>query len=228
MGRVSRQAIWTDFRGVVTPPLRDGLQRYCEGKSFTPEQLGQCLRALADRYGCPDGMAVLDSGVLDERQWATEIEQELLARFSVRADLSRLGAEWWSDRRVDSEWVEALRGWREAGVFVGMISNLPADWKQHFAGFQDWESMFDEVLLSCDLATRKPEAAMFRLAESRSGLPPEANVLVDDLQDNIAGARLAGWAGVVGGGRTTRAAIERIEAFLRNAEAITYREGAAR
>ncbi|WP_052434412.1 HAD-IA family hydrolase [Streptacidiphilus melanogenes] len=213
---MSRHAIWTDFRGVLTPPLRDGLHAYCEGKPFTPEQLGQCLRALADRHGCPDGMAVLDSGILDERQWAGEIERELAARFGIEADLANLGAEWWSDRRIDAEWVAALRGWREAGVFVGMISNLPADWRDHFGDFQAWAGMFDEVLLSCDLGTRKPEAAMFRLAEARSGLPPEANVLVDDLDDNVAGARRAGWTGVVGGGRSTRAAITRIEAFLQD------------
>jgi FMN phosphatase YigB (HAD superfamily) len=210
-----RTAIWTDFRGVMTPPLREGLRAYCEGKPFTPEQLGQCLRAIADRYGSPDGMAVLDSGVLSEREWTAEIEQELSARFGVDADLSGLGPDWWSDRRVDPEWLAALRSWRQAGAFVGVISNLPVDWKDDFADFLDWDELFDEVLLSCDLQARKPEAGMFRHAESRSGLPPESNVLVDDLDDNVAGARRAGWVGVIGGGGSTRAAIERIDSIVR-------------
>jgi len=211
-----RHAIWTDFRGVLTPPLRDGLLAYCAGKEFTPGQLGTCLRAIAERHGCPDGMAVLDSGVLTEREWAAEIEQELSGRFGVDADLSRVGDEWWSDRRIDEEWLSALRTWRDAGVFVGMISNLPPDWKDHFAAFAPWDGLFDEVLLSCDLGTRKPEPAMFRLAESRSGLPPEANVLVDDLHDNVGGARRAGWTGVLGGGAATRAAVERIDSLVRS------------
>lgn len=211
-----RYAVWTDFRGVLTPPLREGLLAYCAGKEFTPEQLGTCLRAIADRHGCPDGMAVLDSGVLTERQWAAEIERELSGRFGVEADLSRVGAEWWSDRRTDDEWLTALRTWRDAGIFVGMISNLPPDWKGHFADFASWDGLFDEVLLSCDLGTRKPESAMFRLAESRSGLPPEANVLVDDLADNVAGARRAGWVGVLGGGGSTRAAVEQIDSLVRS------------
>ena len=231
-----RHAIWTDFRGVLTPPLREGLRRYCEGKEFAPEQLGQCLRAIAERHGCPDGMAVLDSGVLDEREWAGEIEQELSARFAVDADLSNLGAEWWSDRRLDDEWVSALRRWREAGAFVGLISNLPSDWKGHFAGFAGWDGMFDGILLSCDAGARKPDVEMFRLAESRSGLPAVANVLVDDLDDNVAGARRAGWVGVIGGGGSTRAAIGRIESLMRGSgightgaqQAETPYEGAGR
>ncbi|MFR0353158.1 HAD-IA family hydrolase [Streptomyces sediminimaris] len=210
-----RHAVWTDFRGVLTPPLREGLRAYCADKEFTPGQLGRCLRAIADRHGSPDGMAVLDSGLLTEREWAAEIERELAGRFGVEADLSRVGAEWWSDRRLDDEWLAALRTWRAAGIFVGMISNLPADWKEHFAGFAPWDGLFDEVLLSCDLGTRKPEPAMFRLAESRSGLPAGANVLVDDLDDNLAGARRAGWTGVPGGGGATRAAIARIDSLVR-------------
>jgi phosphoglycolate phosphatase-like HAD superfamily hydrolase len=210
-----RHAIWTDFRGVLTPPLREGLRTYCEGKEFTPEQLGRCLRAIADRHGRPDGMAVLDSGVLTEREWTAEIEQELSARFGLDADLSGLGPEWWSDRRIDTKWLAALRTWREAGVFVGMISNLPPDWREYFADFRSWDDLFDEVLLSCDVGARKPDAAMFRLAETRSGLPPESNVLVDDLDDNVAGARRAGWVGVVGGGDSTWAAVERIDSIVR-------------
>ncbi|KDN86866.1 HAD family hydrolase [Kitasatospora cheerisanensis] len=227
-------AIWTDFRGVLTPPLREGLRRYCEGKPFTPEQLGPCLRALADAHGCPDGMAVLDSGILDERQWTRRIAEELSARYGIDADLSGLGAEWWSDRRVDTEWIGALLRWRSAGVFVGMISNLPADWKEHFAGFGPWEQMFDEVLLSCDVAARKPDPRMFRLAERRSGLPPQANVLVDDLDDNLAGARRAGWTAIPGGGSSTPAAVARIDALLRTPATVSaatdthHYQGAAR
>ncbi|MFF9274407.1 HAD family hydrolase [Streptomyces griseosporeus] len=212
-----RPAIWTDFRGVLTPPLREGLRAYCVGKEFTPAQLGQCLRVIADRYGCPDGMAVLDSGILSERQWAAEIERELAGRFGITADLSRLGSEWWSDRRVDAVWLAALRRWRQAGAFVGLVSNLPVDWKPYFTAFLDWDELFDDVLLSCDTGTRKPDAALFRLAESRTGLPPEAHVLVDDLDANVAGARRAGWTGVTGGGDHTPAAVERIDALVRAA-----------
>jgi putative hydrolase of the HAD superfamily len=208
-------AVWTDFRGVMTPPLQGGLRAYCEGKPFTVQQLGRCLRAIADRHASPDGMAVLDSGILSEREWTAEIEQELAARFAVDADLSELGTEWWSDRRVNTAWLAALRTWRGAGVFVGLISNLPVDWKDQFSQFADWDELFDEVLLSCDLGVRKPDLAMFQLAASRSGLPPQANVLVDDLADNVAGARRAGWAGVTGGGDATQSAIEQIDSFVR-------------
>ncbi|MGY0020186.1 HAD-IA family hydrolase [Streptomyces sp. YJ-C3] len=218
-------AVWTDFRGVMTPPLQEGLRTYCEGKSFTPAQLGTCLRSIADRHNSPDGMAVLDSGILDERQWTAALETELAAQYLIEADLSELGAEWWADRRVDTRWLTALRTWREAGVFVGLISNLPVDWKAPFAEFADWDGLFDAVLLSCDLGTRKPEPQMFELAEAVSGLPAPSNVLVDDLEANVAGARRAGWQGVIGGGDSTASAIAHIESFVR---VRAHQQGAAR
>jgi FMN phosphatase YigB (HAD superfamily) len=210
-------AIWSDFRGVLTPPLREGIRKYCEDRTFTPEQIVVSLRAIAGRYDCPDGMAVLDTGILDERQWTAEIERELADRFGVVADLTNFGTDWWRDQRVDEDWIAALRGWRDAGVFVGLISNLPTDWKAHFAAFSALHGLFDDVLLSCDIGARKPEPEIFRQAQARSGLPAECNILVDDLTSNVDGAVRAGWIGIASGGEATRSAIDNIESILRGA-----------
>ncbi|MCG8917193.1 HAD-IA family hydrolase [Actinokineospora sp. PR83] len=221
-----RLAVWSDFRGVYTPPLAEGVRRFCAGTAHTPAQVVECLRAIAARHGCPDGMAVLDSGVLDERSWTREIERELVERFDVTADLSGFAARWWSDQRVDRAWVAALRRWRGAGVFVGLLSNLPVEWKGYLATFPGVADTFDAVLLSCDVGTRKPDAEMFRLAAARSGLDPRSTVLVDDLVENVAGARRAGWLGVVSGGESTRAAIALVDRMVSGEAAIS--EGVSR
>jgi putative hydrolase of the HAD superfamily len=207
-------AVWSDFRGVLTPPLSEGMRVFCEDRDFTPAQIVDCLRAIGRRYECPDGITVLDSGILNEREWTREIEQGLATMFGVSADLSDFGADWWGDRRVDPVWIDAVTSWRAQGAFVGLISNLPVDWKSAFAAFADFDELFDEVLLSCDVGTRKPEPAMFRAAEARSGLPSRFNILADDLAENVAGARRAGWAGVIAGGEATRVAVSRIESIL--------------
>jgi FMN phosphatase YigB (HAD superfamily) len=207
-------AVWSDFRGVLTPPLSVGLDKFCEGEAFTPEHLMVCLGSIALRYGAPDGMAVLDTGTLDERQWTREIEHGLRDEFGIEADLSDFGSRWWSDRRVDPVWVDAVRTWRAEGAFVGLVSNLPVDWKAGFAAFADFDDLFDAVVLSCDVGARKPDAALFAYAESVSGRLPRFNILADDLAANVAGARLAGWTAVVAGGEATAQAVADIGALL--------------
>ncbi|MGH3860532.1 HAD-IA family hydrolase, partial [Actinokineospora sp.] len=184
---MTRYAIWSDFRGVLTPPVSEGVRQFCEGEAFAPEQIFECLRAIGRRHDCPDGMAVLDSGILDERQWTREIERELRERFGVRADLADFGATWWSDQRIDRAWVDAVRAWRAEGVFVGLMSNLPLEWKGHLESFPAVADLFDDVLLSCDIGARKPEPEIFSVASARSGREPRFCVLVDDLPDNVAG-----------------------------------------
>lgn len=43
---------------------------------------------------------------------------------------------------------------------------------------------------------RKPEAAIYRDAEARFDLDPRATVFVDDLEENVDGARACGWMGI--------------------------------
>lgn len=212
-------AVWSDFRGVLTPPLAEGIRRFCEGRTFTPAQIGACLRATSRRYECPDAMAVLDSGLLTERQWTRELERELAAGHGIDADLSGFGADWWSDRRVNPEWMAAVHGWRARGVFVGLMSNLPAEWKAYFAAFTDFAALFDDVLLSCDVGARKPDPAIFQVAQSRSGHAPGYSVLADDLAVNVTGAERVGWAAVLVTGGATRDAVAQVEAFLHGSAA---------
>jgi putative hydrolase of the HAD superfamily len=206
-------AVWSDFRGVLTPPLAEGIRTFCAGREFTPAQLSACLRAIGRRHDCRDGMAVLDSGILTERQWTREIERELAATHGVRADLSSFGADWWGDRRVAPDWLAAVRSWRARGIFVGLISNLPLEWKAGFAAFADFDELFDDVVLSCDVGARKPDPAIFRVAQARSGVDPQCTVLADDLAGNVTGARRAGWLGVLVDG--SRNAVTDVEAVLR-------------
>ncbi|WP_052082984.1 MULTISPECIES: hypothetical protein [Nocardiaceae] len=185
-------AIWTDFRGVLTPPLTSTLQHYCNDKQFTLGQLRSALVSVAAAFGAPDAMAVLDSGLLNEQDWLSAISSELRIQFQISDDLGDFRQQWWSDRRTNAEWIAELRALRTAGAFVGVVSNLPIEWRSEFFGHIDGAD-FDHIALSCDLGFRKPDREMFDHLSVISGVPREGSILVDDLNGNVTGARDAGW-----------------------------------
>lgn len=187
-----RIAIWTDFRGVLTPPLASTLELYCRNRLFTLDQLREALAGVAQNYAAPDAMAVLDSGILSERTWLAAISDELLKRFGVSDALADFRKEWWSDRRTNSGWIAELQSLRNAGAFVGVVSNLPIEWREQFLENVDIKN-FDAVILSCDLGFRKPDRRMFDHLSAVSGVPGARSILIDDLVTNTEGADEAGW-----------------------------------
>jgi len=57
-------------------------------------------------------------------------------------------------------------------------------------------ALFDVVVLGGAVGVRKPDPEVFRRVAAMLGMRPDECVVVDDLQRNIRGARLAGAVGV--------------------------------
>ncbi|MFP4385471.1 MAG: HAD family hydrolase [Spirochaetia bacterium] len=57
-------------------------------------------------------------------------------------------------------------------------------------------SNFDELIMSHQVGAVKPDPDIYRYVENRTGQPPEAHLLIDDLPENIRGALDRGWDGV--------------------------------
>jgi epoxide hydrolase-like predicted phosphatase len=56
---------------------------------------------------------------------------------------------------------------------------------------------FDRLVLSYEIGHAKPAAAFYHACAEAAGVPPSACVFIDDLPENVAGARAAGLAGLL-------------------------------
>jgi glucose-1-phosphatase len=61
----------------------------------------------------------------------------------------------------------------------------------------DFIRLFDEVILSNEVGSAKPDAAIYREAEKRSGKPAAEHLFIDDLIENVEGAKRVGWDAVL-------------------------------
>ncbi len=55
------------------------------------------------------------------------------------------------------------------------------------------DALFDVVIDSSEVGTRKPEPAIYEITQARLGIPHDALFFVDDLGVNLKPARALGW-----------------------------------
>jgi putative hydrolase of the HAD superfamily len=79
---------------------------------------------------------------------------------------------------------------------LGFLSNAGANWLDDI--FQPWQvALFDEILLSYQIAATKPDPIMYETIAYRLGVMPEECVFIDDQARFCEGARAVGMQAIV-------------------------------
>ncbi len=106
------------------------------------------------------------------------------------AGLAHREVAFWShfDMRV-LEWITQLRA---AGIFTGLLSNLPSPLAHALRAAPGFLDHFDQVTFSCELGVIKPHPEIYRHAIANLKIAPADGLFIDDRPQNIEGARAAG------------------------------------
>jgi putative hydrolase of the HAD superfamily len=75
---------------------------------------------------------------------------------------------------------------------LGLISNTNAIHVEHMLGRYDFLSQFDQRWWSNEAGVRKPNPEIFHMALAHFGVQPSESVFIDDLQENVEGAKRLG------------------------------------
>jgi len=105
----------------------------------------------------------------------------------------------WSDIFWLNEPVARLVASLKANGYVLVLGSNTNDlhaahFRRQFAGTM---AHFDRQVLSYEVGHAKPAAEFYRACIAAAGAPPEACVFIDDMPENVAGARAAGIAALV-------------------------------
>lgn len=86
---------------------------------------------------------------------------------------------------------------RQARCRTGVLSNTcDLHWQYCLRQYALVAEMFDVYALSYDLGAMKPDPAIFAAAAARAGCAPHEVFFTDDIAENVAGARAAGFDAV--------------------------------
>jgi putative hydrolase of the HAD superfamily len=96
----------------------------------------------------------------------------------------------WS--RINEPVLAWARELRKAGFRTGILSNMPADILRGMRKRFPWIEEFEVTVFSCELGTVKPEAEIYRACLGGLALPGSRVLFLDDIQENVEGARKEG------------------------------------
>jgi putative hydrolase of the HAD superfamily len=121
----------------------------------------------------------------------------VLAEIAPEISPDQLVAYWMrNDSRMLPEDLAAMDEARAAGLKVYLATNQEHIRAAYLMDEMGLGAHVDGIAYSAALGVRKPDADFYRLAAAQVGAAPEEIGFVDDVAENVAAARRAGWRAV--------------------------------
>ena len=189
-------ALVVDYGGVLTSPLQDTMRSFCEDDEIDTATFLRVIREwLGSSFG--DEAAVHPVHALERGEIAIpDFERELARRLTTHdgrpVEPEGLLGRMFAGFSKQQPMFDVVRRAREQGLRTALLSN---SWGMDYPR-EEWDEIFEAVVISGEVGMRKPEPGIYRLAAERLGVEPAECVFVDDLGTNIKGAVAVGMVGV--------------------------------
>ena len=210
MSRV--RAVISDFGGVLTSPLLESFAGLMQASGISLESVGKAMATLADRDGS-NPLFELETGRMTEAAFMGAISEQLSADRGSEVSLDGFGERYFEHLEPNQPMIDYMRELRGRGHKMAICTNNIREWEAHWRAMLPVDEIFDVVVDSAFVGSRKPEPQIYEITLERLGAAPEEAVFIDDVELNCDGARRLGITAIRF--RSTEQAIEQIEAALR-------------
>jgi putative hydrolase of the HAD superfamily len=188
-GRI--EAVISDFGGVLTTPLFDSFAAFQDSSGISFEQLGTAMANVSEQQGV-NPLFELETGRMSEARFLQLLSEQLSRQLSRPVALDRF-AEWFlAHLHPNERMIEYMRELRDRGYALAICTNNVREWERHWRAKLPVDEIFEVVVDSAFVGTRKPERRIYELTLERLGVAPEAALLIDDLELNCDAARALG------------------------------------
>jgi putative hydrolase of the HAD superfamily len=205
-------AVISDFGGVLTKPLMNAFNRVQDDMDVPIEAYGPAFEYSLEHDGVHPLFA-LERGEISEKEFIARLERGFAAFLGRPVSLHGLGEQLIGAMEPNQELFDfygALR--RERNLRFALCTNNVREWEARWRALLPIDELFEVVVDSAFVGTRKPEPEIYAITLERLGVPAEACVFVDDLEPNVDAAKTAGMRGIVH--RETAQTIAELESML--------------
>ncbi len=180
------KAVIFDFGGVLykTPdyrwllrlmqPFRRQMDELLWGLYLSPTEL-------------PYVKAVLSGQIPEEKVWEAFSRRTRLNHRWVQ----RMRSGSYSRRRLNHPMIDLLQSFRPR-YKTAILTNAASEFRSTFCQAFSMEDWADEVIISAETGFAKPDADIYLNALQAMRVRPEESIFVDDMEENVAGARSIG------------------------------------
>jgi putative hydrolase of the HAD superfamily len=124
-----------------------------------------------------------------------EFHRRMCARYELSMDLDTF-KRLWCEIFYTMEGMEELVGQIKQTIIIGLLSDTdPIHWN-HIRTTWPWIAAIANPTVSYEIGVMKPNPEIYRAAAANVRTPTEHCLFVDDLQDNVNGARAVGMSSV--------------------------------
>lgn len=152
------------------------------------ERLGISLQELYDAVfrGEPSRLATVGQGSVEA------IWNGLAQRFELSAHERRqIERDFWSGDEVDRDLLGYVRSLRPS-YKTALLSNAWPDIRSYLEDEWGFADAFDLLIISAEVELAKPDPRIYQLTTDKLGVSPESAVFIDDMEENVIGARQVG------------------------------------
>jgi putative hydrolase of the HAD superfamily len=209
VGRV--EAVISDFGGVLTSPLTGAFSAFQDESGVPLAELGTAMAALGAARGA-NPLFELETGRLTEADFLSELAGQLSRQLEREVDLAGFGERYFDALEPNAPLIGYLREVRARGYKLAICTNNVREWSARWQAMVPVQELFDVVVDSAFVGSRKPEPEIYRVTLERLGVTAESALLIDDIELNCEGARALGINAVWF--QSTEQAIAEVEAAL--------------
>jgi epoxide hydrolase-like predicted phosphatase len=189
-------ALVVDYGGVLTSPLQDTMQSWCEDDEIDlaafRRVIGEWLGPSYGSEAATNPMHALERGEIAIPDFERELARRLTTHDGRQVEPEGLLGRMFAGFSKQQPMFDAVRRARGRGLRTALLSN---SWGMDYPR-DEWDELFDAVVISGEVGMRKPEPAIYRYAAQQLRVEPAECVFVDDLGPNVKGAVGVGMVGV--------------------------------
>ncbi len=190
------KALIVDWGGVLTSPLAAALDGWYAAEGIDAAGYAAAIRDFHDEglaaLSVFDPIAALERGELRVEHFEQGLAERLTRFCGVPVPAKGLIERMFAGFSTAPAMINVIRRSKQAGLRTALLSN---SWGNDYLR-DDWDTLFDAVVISGEVGMRKPEPEIYLHTLDLLGCAPEEAVFVDDLDKNVRGAAAVGIIGV--------------------------------